>query len=422
MIHIIGGGTFSHVRSHLALAAPAFGSTASRLDTLFGKLLIADGQDLHNTLSLHLTKMARPASDNFLVTNDDVAALIDRLVGDPATSVIIMSAALCDYDGSVHQPTGVHGYSLTASGKYETRLQSREGAQVMSLTPADKVIGRIRKERKDIFAVGFKTTTGATPDEQYAAAIKLLKTNSLNLVLANDTKTRHNMIVAPEETRYYETDSRDEVLAGLVKMVMARKDNTFTRSTVVDGELVPWTSDDVPANLREVVDYCVRRGAYKPVLGKTAGHFAARLDDKTVLTSVRKTNFNDSLDLVKIEYDGLDKVTAYGAKPSVGGQSQRIIFDTYPDVDCIVHAHVPMFDVPRDEVPVAPQWQNECGSHQCGQNTASNLREFGDVRAVMLEGHGPNVVFSRNTPAKDVIDFIESNFNLEAKTGGLVNA
>jgi hypothetical protein len=371
---------------------------------------------------LHLTKMAEPHPDNFLVTNDDVAELIDKLVAEPETRVIIMNVALCDYDASVHEPAGVHGYALTKSGKYEQRLKTNAGSQMLTLTPADKVIGRIRKERKDIFAVGFKTTTGATPDEQYAAAIKLLKTNSLNLVLANDTKTRHNMIVAPEETRYYETDSRDEVLAGLVKMVMARKDNTFTRSTVVDGELVPWTSDDVPANLREVVDYCVRRGAYKPVLGKTAGHFAARLDDKTVLTSVRKTNFNDSLDLVKIEYDGLDKVTAYGAKPSVGGQSQRIIFDTYPDVDCIVHAHVPMFDVPRDEVPVAPQWQNECGSHQCGQNTASNLREFGDVRAVMLEGHGPNVVFSRNTPAKDVIDFIESNFNLEAKTGGLVNA
>lgn len=411
MIHIIGGGTISHVRNHLALAAPAYGQTARKINAL-----------IKEPSFLHLTRMANPGHLEAPETNDDVAALIDELVSFPETRVIIMNAALCDYTASVHEPAGVHGYALTKSGKYEQRLKTSEGTQVITMSPADKVIGRIRRERKDIFAVGFKTTTGATPDEQYAAALKLLKTNSLNLVLANDTVTRNNMIVAPEETRYHETTDRDEALKGLVEMVMARKDNTFTRSTVVDGELVPWNSDQVPANLREVVDYCVRRGAYKPVLGKTAGHFAARVDDKTVLTSVRKTNFNESLDLVKIEYDGLDKVTAHGAKPSVGGQSQRIIFDTYPDADCIFHAHIPMWDVPRDQVPVAPQWQNECGSHQCGQNTASNLKDFGGVRAVMLEGHGPNVVFSRDTPAKDVIDFIESNFNLEAKTGGLVAA
>lgn len=28
---IIGGGTFSHLRTHLALAAPAFGTTAKQL-------------------------------------------------------------------------------------------------------------------------------------------------------------------------------------------------------------------------------------------------------------------------------------------------------------------------------------------------------------------------------------------------------
>lgn len=30
---ILGGGTFSHVRTHLALAAPAFGTTAKQLYT-----------------------------------------------------------------------------------------------------------------------------------------------------------------------------------------------------------------------------------------------------------------------------------------------------------------------------------------------------------------------------------------------------
>ncbi len=425
MIHIIGGGTFSHVRSHLALAAPAFGSTARKLHAM----LVADhfANSKRTWLpQLHLTKMADPVSD--IVTNDDVAHLIDLLVADPATRVIIMNAALCDYDGAIlethiDRPDDIaeDEFFTTPSGKYETRLKTRDGPQFMGLTPADKIVGRIRKERKDIYAVAFKTTTGATPDEQYIAGLNLLKANSLNLVLANDTVTRHNMIIAPEETRYEETNDRNQALGGLIEMIMARKDNTFTRSTVVPGELASWDNDPrIPDNLRTVVNHCVEKGAYKPFRGKTVGHFATRVDDHSVLTSVRKTNFNEGLDLVQIDYEGLDKVIAHGAKPSVGGQSQRIIFDSYPDVDCIVHAHVPLKENPRDAIPVAPQWQNECGSHQCGKNTSDHLVSFGEIRAVMLEGHGPNIVFPRNTPAEKVIDFIEANFDLEQKTGGLV--
>jgi hypothetical protein len=416
VIHIIGGGTFAHVRNHLALAAPAFGGTARKLNAILPEVSF-----------LHLTRMAEPGDSTAPVTNDDVAELIDELVSDPETRVIIMSAALCDYDGTVLKKfeTEHSGdmFANTPSGKYEQRLKTAEGHQMMGLFPADKVIGRIRKERKDIFAVGFKTTTGATSDEQYRAGLELLKKNSLNLVLANDTVTRNNMIIAPEETRYHETTSREAVLHGLVGMILARKDNTFTRSTVLEGELISW--DDsvlIPESLRSVVNHCVHRGAYKPVLGKTAGHFAVRVNDRTVLTSVRKTNFNEGLDLVRIDYEGLDKVIAHGAKPSVGGQSQRIIFDTYPELDCIVHAHVPLKSNARDAIPVAPQWQNECGSHQCGQNTANNLAQFGNLKAVMLEGHGPNIVFPRDTDPAEVIDFIEANFDLEAKTGGLIHA
>jgi len=38
----------------------------------------------------------------------------------------------------------------------------------------------------------------------------------------------------------------------------------------------------------------------------------------------------------------------------------------------------------------------------------------------MLEEHGPNICFSRNTDPDTIIDFIDSNFDLSAKTGGLV--
>ena len=428
-IHIIGGGTFSHIRSHLELAAPAFGGTARKLDEMFQMEIDPMGAAFERveSVQLHLTKMADHQSK--LVTNDDVSALLDQLIADPESDVIILNTALCDYDGSVmisqHGGANIdHGVFLrTPSGKYEERLKTNEGDRALIIRPADKLVGKVRKTRKDIFLVAFKTTTGATPDEQYLAGLNLLKANSCNLVLANDTVTRHNMIIAPEETRYFEGE-REQCLAGLVNMVLARKDNTFTRSTVVDGAPVPFqTSELVPHNLRAVVNHLVAHGAYKPFRGATAGHFAVRLDEHNCLTSRRKTNYTaeGGLDLVKVEYDGLNKVIAHGSKPSVGGQSQRIVFEEHDGLDCIVHAHVPLRSDAPDVIPVAPQWQNECGSHQCGANTSRNLTAFAQgIHAVMLEGHGPNIVFSRDTPAEAVIDFIERNFDLADKTGGLV--
>jgi hypothetical protein len=428
MIHIIGGGTFSHVRSHLALAAPAFGQTARGIHAMYaGTKKWTDARNqkmfaLTNDATLHLTKMADHTSD--IVTNDDVGALIDRLVADPTTRVIYMNAALCDFDGSILEWRAGEDFE-TPSGKYAERLKTSNGNTTMLLTPADKIISRIRKTRKDIFLVAFKTTTGATPDEQYAAGLNLLKANSCNLVLANDTVTRLNMVVTPEESRYHETTDRYAAIRGLVEMTKARSTNTFTRSTVLPGTPVDFQHDDrIPDNIRTVVNHLVERGAYKPFRGATVGHFAVKIDEGRCLTSRRKTDYTKpgGLDLVEVEYDGNDKVIAYGAKPSVGGQSQRIVFAEHPDLDCIVHAHVPLRDHPREPIPVASQAEFECGSHQCGANTSRNLEGYDDLQAVMLDNHGPNIVFSRDTPAQRVIDFIEANFDLEAKTGGLIPA
>ena len=441
-IHILGGGTVSYVRSHLALAAPAFGGTARELYRLHCAIdkaanHVDDLYQLNKNVDypktryhytgtnpiLHLTKMAD--SDSSLVTNQDVARLVDQLVANPHTRVIYVNVALCDYDGTIiEEIDGVN--TPTDSGKYATRLKTREGVQAMHLVPADKIIGRIRKERKDIFVVGFKTTAGATSDEQYLAGLDLLKANSINLVVANDLVTRNNMIIAPEETRYCETTDRQLLLETLVKMVDSRRQNTFTRSTVLPGDLVSWVYDErVPDNIREVVNHLVERGAYKPFRNATVGHFAVKLDTNRVLTSRRKTNYTEvgGLDLVEVEYDGLDKVVAYGAKPSVGGQSQRIIFDEHPDLDCIAHFHSPMKENARDAELIGhgDQFFNECGSMQCGANSSRNLRDVGNgIKAVMLDNHGPNIVFSRDVPASAVIDFIEANFDVEAKTGGLV--
>ncbi len=77
-IHIIGGGTFSHIRNHLSLAAPAFGQTANWLDEIFYDAIFFDKNVGNMEVVTTLTKMAN--SDSDIVTNDDVANWVDEVV------------------------------------------------------------------------------------------------------------------------------------------------------------------------------------------------------------------------------------------------------------------------------------------------------------------------------------------------------
>jgi len=273
--------------------------------------------------------------------------------------------------------------------------------------------------RKDIFLIGMTATHGATGEEQYNEGLRFVKENSANLTLAYDYETEKSMVVAPEETTYHESDDLDLTLRGLMEMAYLRSQLTFTRSTVVGGEPVDWNSELVYPTLREVVNFCIDKGAYKPFLGVTAGHFAAKIAKNEFLTSRRKTNFNNlnSTGLVKVVTDGEDKVVAMGGKPSVGGQSQRIVFEEHPERDSIVHFHCPLKE--GSDVPVVPQREYECGSHECGQNTSDGLSLVDDgIEAVYLDNHGPNVVFSHEENPKKINEFLMDNFDFTKKTGG----
>lgn len=176
LIHVIGGGTVAHIRNHLALSAPAYGNTAREL-----AILCDMHPDNKLSVSLHLTKMAGGAGSNStLETNEDVAALIDNLVGDPRTKIVFFNAALVDFEPKQllerDDEYGIRGArGGTKIGKYAPRLKTSEVPELLlKARPADKLISRVRRTRKDIFLVGFKTTCGATEDEQYLNLVSLL--------------------------------------------------------------------------------------------------------------------------------------------------------------------------------------------------------------------------------------------------------
>ena len=427
-IHIIGGGTVVHVRPHLALSAPSYGKTARYLheaiEALWYKGRNQRGELLFDDVKLHLSQMAGGES---FETNDELKRLLTWIKKSGEKSIVFLTASVCDFEPD-------NGF---VAGKAQPRLKTKDGGFDLPLRPSEKLVQLIRSRhtdnpRKDIFLVAFKTTTHATDDEMFLAGLTLLKDASANLVFVNDIHRRRNMIVTPEQARYsfdraYESEDfscRNRLLHKLAVMAVSRAQGTFTHSTVVPGSMIDWNSDSVYPSLRAVVNHCIAKGAYKDVLGRgrTPGHFAQKLPEPDdFLTSCRDSDFNrmgQDLGLVYVEAEGDVRVTAHGYKPSVGGQSQRIIFREHPDTDCIVHFHCPPKPEAEDILPIRPQWKYECGSHECGQNTSAGLREMEPgIKVVYLDKHGPNIVFRHDIDPQQVISFIDRHFDLSKHTG-----
>lgn len=203
-IHIFGGGTLSHIRSHFAITAAAYGETARTLHDMLEKSGVAS--------VLHLTKMACMGQSD-LETNDDVRRRLDDVLADPSSKAIIFNAAITDFNGQIGD---------VPSGKYAARLRSRdETQQPLMLTPADKIVPHIKEKRPDIFLVAFKTTSGGDEADQLQRGTKLLNDARADLVLANDTKTRRNILIDKAGVVVCDTTDRSAALKEIAVRVAA---------------------------------------------------------------------------------------------------------------------------------------------------------------------------------------------------------
>ena len=323
-IAIIGGGTNTYISNHLALSAPSYGTTAKHL---YQKFL--NHSDNKMDVELCLTKMADPSQD-YLDTPEDVEALVDELIADPDTRVIIFNVAMVDFKPKLlkeidftfepyHYVTEYESF-----GKYVRRFFTTKTELILHLSPYQKVIQKIRKERKDILLVGFKTTCGATKEEQFHKGLKLCKDASANIVFVNDVdkdrittlkskiiekeklesilKYQHdisinllklekeildlqnNGLVTSEESSYW-YNTRDEALDALVQMVLDRSHLHFTRSTVVNSETIPRNSEEIPKTFKTIFNFVRESGAYK--LGPNIV-FSKDIDPQLVINFINK--------------------------------------------------------------------------------------------------------------------------------------
>lgn len=79
-IYAVGGGIIEPVRSHLALAAPAYGRTARQIGALCREFMP------EMDTRVYLTRMGDPSSD--IETSDDLRSLAKIIVGDYTTKMV----------------------------------------------------------------------------------------------------------------------------------------------------------------------------------------------------------------------------------------------------------------------------------------------------------------------------------------------
>ena len=145
------------------------------------------------------------------------------------------------------------------------------------------------------------------------------------------------------------------------------------------------------------------------------------------ISSIRKVDHNEIFQngMAKIYRKEDGAIVAEGGKPSVGEHTQQMIYDELGDnAHSIVHFHSPI----RKNITHLPfdtrsQKPFECGSNECGINTATGMKNVGieGIYAVHLENHGPNIAFHKDVDPNKVIEFINLYWDLSDKEGGLIN-
>lgn len=474
-IFILCGGTTNHVSPHFSFSAPAYGSVGLKIyNELIG--LNKDRQIFHKSfvamesdrdlspyfseyeIELIPTQMAlsvlpdecllnyyyylKKAGLEKLETNKDLSKFVDYLISNPDTRCIIMAAAVCDFEPNCicEIEDGELKNAKVSFGKDKNRLSSDKFYSI-DIKPSEKILPKIRQQRKDIFVVSFKTTAGVGRDETYKKGLLALKKNSSNLVFANDIQDKINMVVTPEEFPY-EAPTRTEAVKKLCEITFKRLNLTFEDKTILKDDTRAFPEElikegAIPQNWYDVMKYLFANNAFKPLpgTGKTSGHFGCRVDGKDYerITSERKINHNESFErgMIPVYSYKNGELIVGGAKPSVGEKTQELIYQELGDkIHSIVHFHCPLRNEwPHTIIPIREQLPYECGSRECAINSASGILESTKtftslvspgIYAVHLQNHGPNIAFHKDVPISELIKFIEKYWDLSNKTGGII--
>jgi phosphopantothenate-cysteine ligase len=151
---------------------------------------------------------------------------MERLLTTEKIDAVVHAMAVSDY--TVKQVTTLEAIRTGTENDPEKKLadgkiSSEIDDLVIVLKRTPKVIGEIKKLRRDTVLVGFKLLTGVPKDVLIDTGYKLMQKNGCDLVLANDlteiTEDRHVGYLISQNGDYERYTTKKEIAEAIVKKV-----------------------------------------------------------------------------------------------------------------------------------------------------------------------------------------------------------
>lgn len=260
--------------------------------------------------------------ENFTDTESLRDLMLDRA---EVPDIILHSAAVSDY---------------RASRRVDGKISSDSDSLTIELERTPKIISELRENYgSKAFITGFKLLSGVSEVELIGAAMKQLKDNRLNMVIANDARNlrdgRHPVIAVTAEGGAVPFEGRrEDVARDLAKFILQRVNVQWFRSESIS----PTKIDADRRRFEQVVGLAHKMN----LLTDESGNVSVNMGDGKLQVSPRGVNkkYLDVYDAISSRVDESGLVEYEGqVKPSIDTGVSGLLYNKYSELESIIHFH-----------------------------------------------------------------------------------
>jgi ubiquinone/menaquinone biosynthesis C-methylase UbiE len=298
---------------------------------------------------------------------DEYRRSILALAADAKNDVMILAMAASDYG-----PKAVEG-----------KISSDNPSLTLELEALPKIISFVKKERPDIFLVGFKLLVNVPPDQLIERAYESMLRDKQDLAVAN---VGRNSMRPSELLTYIITAERgivpvprDELPERLAALIEQRHSRAYYHTNLTKVPELPVPSAELAefvADTKRLAHLAIFN-SYTATRREEFGFVAKRTAGGTLITGRGSSKTDATADEVSLvtAVDPEERslaVVSTGKKASLNASLAHLIFEARPEINYIVHAHIPLpeaVSTGRDSSPAtAEDWSSMEGLVKAGHD------------------------------------------------------
>ena len=269
------------------------------------------------------------------------------------TDVVILCMAASDY----------------APEQQDGKISSSTESLSLELKALPKLISEVKQYKRNVFLVGFKLLIGEDPDVVIEKAYRSMLRDGQDLAVANvgdsmNPESLHTYLVTIE--RGVIAVPREKLPEVLLQTLADRHSNEYYRTNHTRVDALP-LEDAVVENYLKSVERLSKLALFNSYLRGSSEEFgfvATRTSEGTLITgrgSSKSAVTRDDIALVQDldEEQRVLSVISTEKKASLNANVAHMIFQRRPDIQHIVHAHIPLAEAVATAHETAPGTQKD---------------------------------------------------------------